>query len=653
MNLAEKRMYYQELIPINQLYGLDELCKNLNKKMVACEIGSFAGVSSNLIAKYVKKLYCIDAWQPYPEVPTEYIIEAEKRFDKIASKNPNIIKKKGDSIDVLLTFKDKFFDFIYIDSAHHFEQVYKEIGLCLTKVKPNGIIAGHDYGLPGVKKAVDSYFCNVKVFSDSSWYADLSNQSKKNTRVVITSTTKKGSLCVSNWLNGDYDSVVIYYDCEDKIQYVENDVHYIHNKGFKFPMIKEYLKEHGLNYEQYLFLDDDILISREYVVKLFDEAEKYHLGIFSPAFNPLNFEHAPNMYALPDCFVHKQNWCEISAIGFNKEYLSKVADTFDATQSGWGLPNLWVSILGEPIFNIVDSVTAIHTKPLGSGTESIYNNIDGGMETAYNDYKKIIDKMGGNYEYRIFGKIYSKPILSIATIFNADDEDNKEDFLKSLPDYAEKILIQTVPITEAKELFKDDTLELWQIKINNETVRGTTGWIIVPDEIKDFQFNTVRNEVKKLCKSDWILSLDIDERLVANQFTEMLHWLEDPEHHRGVGGYMATNVSIMPAVIDPTFKVSSRMAVPMCRLFKNDSKIFFEDEIHETVDRSIVESGLKIMDSVLIIHHKGYEVDKQKLLKKCERNIQILWNNPHLMNKPEKVVYMINTCDFYKKLKGE
>jgi predicted O-methyltransferase YrrM len=179
IDLHEHRVFfYGDENGVNQLFGLDYLCKKyLNKKMIACEVGSFAGVSGNLIASYVKELHCIDLWKPYIEISDEnYMSEAEKRFDIIASKNNNIHKIKNDSIVALSQFPDNYFDFVYIDSWHSYEQLKKETLTALPKIKANGIIAGHDYlNIPDVGKAVNEVFKDYKIetFSDSSWGVKL------------------------------------------------------------------------------------------------------------------------------------------------------------------------------------------------------------------------------------------------------------------------------------------------------------------------------------------------------------------------------------------------------------------------------------------------------------------------------------------------
>lgn len=63
-------------------------------------------------------------------------------------------------------------DFVYIDAAHDYESVKADIAAWWPKVKPGGILAGHDYceAWPGVKKAVDEAFPNRQLTSKSVWF---------------------------------------------------------------------------------------------------------------------------------------------------------------------------------------------------------------------------------------------------------------------------------------------------------------------------------------------------------------------------------------------------------------------------------------------------------------------------------------------------
>jgi hypothetical protein len=58
-------------------------------------------------------------------------------------------------------FADGFFDFIYIDAEHTYGMVSQDIRLWWPKVRPGGILAGHDYTTAGetseVCRAVDRF----------------------------------------------------------------------------------------------------------------------------------------------------------------------------------------------------------------------------------------------------------------------------------------------------------------------------------------------------------------------------------------------------------------------------------------------------------------------------------------------------------------
>jgi hypothetical protein len=56
-------------------------------------------------------------------------------------------------------------DFVYIDARHDYESVKEDLHAWFDKVRPGGILAGHDYadgilvqGDFGVKTAVDEFF---------------------------------------------------------------------------------------------------------------------------------------------------------------------------------------------------------------------------------------------------------------------------------------------------------------------------------------------------------------------------------------------------------------------------------------------------------------------------------------------------------------
>jgi hypothetical protein len=51
----------------------------------------------------------------------------------------------GDDLDVLPTFADNYFDWVYVDSVHVYEHAIQELELLAAKVKPGGVITGDDW----------------------------------------------------------------------------------------------------------------------------------------------------------------------------------------------------------------------------------------------------------------------------------------------------------------------------------------------------------------------------------------------------------------------------------------------------------------------------------------------------------------------------
>jgi hypothetical protein len=51
----------------------------------------------------------------------------------------------GDDLELLPSFPDGYFDWVYVDSIHIYEHAIKELGVLSTKVRPGGVIAGDDW----------------------------------------------------------------------------------------------------------------------------------------------------------------------------------------------------------------------------------------------------------------------------------------------------------------------------------------------------------------------------------------------------------------------------------------------------------------------------------------------------------------------------
>lgn len=180
LRIDRRRMFYIPSVMngVNVVDGLLDLAKNYcDKHFTVAEIGSFSGVSTEVFARFCRRVYAIDRWEKYDGIsePIDFN-EVELLFDEVVKKFPNIIKCKGDSFDVFRNFPDEMFDLIYIDASHDVLSVKRDINNWLPKIKKDGIICGHDYThIPDVKMAVDEIFfnCFIHTFSDSSWLVNL------------------------------------------------------------------------------------------------------------------------------------------------------------------------------------------------------------------------------------------------------------------------------------------------------------------------------------------------------------------------------------------------------------------------------------------------------------------------------------------------
>ena len=134
----------------------DQLLKKLPKNAICAEVGVFEGEFSQRILKKNNptKLVLIDAWSAQSmkdnsDVQTSF---TQEKFDQtylnVLTKlqkydNVEIIRKN--SVDAMNSFSDAYFDWVYIDASHEYQDVLDDLEMTIIKVKSGGIIAGDDY----------------------------------------------------------------------------------------------------------------------------------------------------------------------------------------------------------------------------------------------------------------------------------------------------------------------------------------------------------------------------------------------------------------------------------------------------------------------------------------------------------------------------
>jgi predicted O-methyltransferase YrrM len=155
--------------------GLDELAALLPINSVVAEIGSYAGESARIFmdSKRVAKFYAIDPWlngyDNWDFANFSDMRAVESQFDARVA-GLNVVKMKMQNLDAAKQITEPL-DMVYIDGCHQYAAVKEDIGIWASKVKPGGILAGHDIDIEGVRQAVMEFAAGREVlkFKDASW----------------------------------------------------------------------------------------------------------------------------------------------------------------------------------------------------------------------------------------------------------------------------------------------------------------------------------------------------------------------------------------------------------------------------------------------------------------------------------------------------
>ena len=121
----------------------------------AQDLGVFKGQFTRVLLQHSAaiKLHLIDPW--YLLTPRYHwgggnpsTIDAMagvlKRWRKDV-RSGRVLIHVGDDRDVLRSFPNSYFDWVYVDSTHQYGHTADELQILKDKVKPTGVIAGDDW----------------------------------------------------------------------------------------------------------------------------------------------------------------------------------------------------------------------------------------------------------------------------------------------------------------------------------------------------------------------------------------------------------------------------------------------------------------------------------------------------------------------------
>lgn len=129
---------------------------------IGAEIGVASGVHSEILCQNIPNhlLFCIDPWKKVDGFHSFNNAQLRnwKHETLIRMAKYNVIIKQKTSMEALDDFEDYSLDFVYLDGAHDFRHIAEDISEWMKKIKPNGIMYGHDF----VTRPFGRYHCHVK-----------------------------------------------------------------------------------------------------------------------------------------------------------------------------------------------------------------------------------------------------------------------------------------------------------------------------------------------------------------------------------------------------------------------------------------------------------------------------------------------------------
>lgn len=153
----------------------ERVFKELPDNAIMVEVGCYFGHSVAYMATLAKesgkniKIYAVDTFEGSAEHKNKL-----KNVNMLYEFNKNI-RECGlerfieplqiDSHFGANYFEDGSIEFCFLDGAHDYESIKSDIHDWTPKLKPSGILAGHDYSdsWPGVKRAVKQYIPNALI----------------------------------------------------------------------------------------------------------------------------------------------------------------------------------------------------------------------------------------------------------------------------------------------------------------------------------------------------------------------------------------------------------------------------------------------------------------------------------------------------------
>ena len=142
----------------------------------AVEIGAYSGEGTMILANYFDEVLAVDPWLNGYDIndvassqcPMKFVFA---KFLENTKELGNVNYNQNKSLDALEAVKDGSLDLVYVDGDHRYEAVLADFKGWLPKLRAGGVMAGHDWSMQDVKKALSEVFLGKEafIFQGDSW----------------------------------------------------------------------------------------------------------------------------------------------------------------------------------------------------------------------------------------------------------------------------------------------------------------------------------------------------------------------------------------------------------------------------------------------------------------------------------------------------
>jgi len=189
-HLAKLMQRAAEAVPAYELRASAILSRLPEGPVKGAEIGVFTGaLSATLLKRSDLSLIMVDSWDvgsyvgdsgdfhaSMTQAQQDNSFELAKQHTAFAGDRATIIRKR--SVDAARDVPDGSLDFVFIDADHSYDGCKADIAAWMPKLKPGGLLSGHDYDNPdfekfGVKRAVDELGLDAELGDNLTWFIRL------------------------------------------------------------------------------------------------------------------------------------------------------------------------------------------------------------------------------------------------------------------------------------------------------------------------------------------------------------------------------------------------------------------------------------------------------------------------------------------------